>query len=510
MPQTVHMSAAEQSAREREVLDRCIRAIEARGIPASAAEIGRRTGTADGQVRKILNQDRPLRPEFLCRLGQFAGLRVSELFAAIGWLPDNEALPPFSAALAQETQSALEALEQARPFLEQLTRPPQSAPLAAAEALLADELGAERFEARLCQIVSGGRYRTTTNAVGEFRLRDGHRPLPYDQALDLAHAAGVRELPDRAEVAAEPRFWQTDLELRARTCRALDAADEYSWQGGPGHRTWRSAAREWPAHLLVQDVIAGLQQPDAGEPGGPVTAGPIVFIGGRHGAGLAAAFLAQALGRQFVLVRENIDVTRHGHIVGLPVDARRHRTRAWVSIAEHIARRQSEGRPWPAVVLVRAAVFAAADGLRLDSHAARLLSQTSARLVYARMPPAYLDWWAARIEGNFRPGLRDGAAWARRMRSLYGRIEEVLAARREPRDLMLAVPEPASRLEPHDPEIPAEVMDWSARVAWTALCRMEGARLSGSGTAGLRPGRLAGWRELLATDPDAMVPAITS
>jgi transcriptional regulator with XRE-family HTH domain len=184
------MLPVEHSARVQEVLNRCIRAIEARGVPASAAEIARRTGTADGQVRKILNQERPLRPEFLCRLGEFAGLRVSELFATVGWLPENEALPPFSAALAQETNSALEALEQARPLLDQLTRPPQSAPLAAAEALLADERGGDRFEVRLCQVVSGGRYRAATNAVGEFRLRDGHQPLPYGEAVDLAAAAG--------------------------------------------------------------------------------------------------------------------------------------------------------------------------------------------------------------------------------------------------------------------------------------------------------------------------------
>jgi hypothetical protein len=295
----------------------------------------------------------------------------------------------------------------------------------------------------------------------------------------------------------------------ARTCKALNTANEYSWQGGPGHRTWRSAAQEWPAHLLVQDIVAGLQQPETGEPGGPVAAGPIIFIGGRHGTGLAAALLAQALGRQFVLVRENIDVTRHGHIVALPVDAQRHRTRAWISVVEHIARRQAEGHPWRAVVLVRAAAFAAAGGVWLDPYAARLLSETSARLVYAKMPLAYLGWWSTRVEGNYRPGERDGAAWARRMRSLYGQVEEVLAGRREPRDLLLRVPEPRSDLAPHLPEIPTEVMDWTARVAWTALCRMEGARMSGSGTAGLRSGRLADWRELLAADPLAMVPAMS-
>lgn len=210
-----------------------------------------------------------------------------------------------------------------------------------------------------------------------------------------------------------------------------------------------------------------------------------------------------------MLVREDIDVTRHGHVVALPVDAQRHRTRAWSSVVEHIARRQAEGHPWGAVVLARAAAFAAAGGVWLDPYAARLLSETSVRLVYAKMPLAYLGWWSTRGERNYRPGERDDAAWARWMSSLYGYIEEVLAARKGPWDLLLRVPEPRSDLAPHLPEILAEVMDWTTRVAWTALCRMEGARVSGSGTAGLQPGRLADWRELLATDPLAMVPAMS-
>ena len=42
----------------REVIERCLRAIAARGIPATAAEISRRTGVDDGQVRKVLNLGR--------------------------------------------------------------------------------------------------------------------------------------------------------------------------------------------------------------------------------------------------------------------------------------------------------------------------------------------------------------------------------------------------------------------------------------------------------------------
>ncbi|MCW2942251.1 MAG: family transcriptional regulator [Actinomycetia bacterium] len=491
--------------RVKDVFRRCLRAMEARGIPPTAAEIARRTGLDDGQVRKILKCERPVRPGFLRSLGELAGLPVSELFAELDWLPESEVLAPMSATLAGETHAALEALERARPHLDRLTGPALPAPLAAAGALLAVAEGAERFEVRLRQVVSGGRYRTATNGVGEFLLRPGHDALPYAEAAELAAVAGVRDLPSPVEAEADQEYWSVHLELAARTHQALNTGQEYSWQGGPGHRTWRSAAQSWPAHLLVQDLIGGSQQPEAGDPCDRPGLGPIVVLGGRHGTGLAAALLAEALGWQFVLVRENMDVTRHGHVVGVPADARRDRTRAWVSVAGHIERTVSLGRPWKAVVMVRAAAFADTGG----PYAMRLLRDTPAQVVYARVPSAYLAWWAEREAGNFPPGERDGAAWADRTGSLYARLETVLRDRNSPRDLLLRVPEPRADLTPCVPEIPGEVMDWTARVAWTAIRRFgepPGTRL---GPVPLRPGRLSGWRELLAADPLAIVPTLT-
>src|SRR6202035_3277496 len=56
--------------RVKDVFRRCLRAMEARGIPPTAAEIARRTGLDDGQVRKILKCERPVRPGFLRSLGE--------------------------------------------------------------------------------------------------------------------------------------------------------------------------------------------------------------------------------------------------------------------------------------------------------------------------------------------------------------------------------------------------------------------------------------------------------
>jgi transcriptional regulator with XRE-family HTH domain len=493
----------------RDVLDRCLRAIAARGVQASAAEIARRTGVADGQVRKILKLERPLHPAFLRQLAELGGLSVSELFAELGWLPDTEVLSRMPLALASDTNAALEALEQIRPQLERLVRPAPSAPLVAAEAVLADPEGAERFEVRVSQIVSGGRYRTATNAIGEFQLQPGRRPLPYPEAAELAVAAGVREPPPSpAEVDAWPDFWSVRRELAARTHLALNTGQEYSWQGDPGHRTWRAAARAWPTHLLVQDSIAGSPWPQISEQYDRPDLGPIIMIGGRHDTGMAAAMLARALGRQFVLVREHMDVTRHGHVVALPVDARRDRTRAWMSVAQHVEDAALRGRPWRAVVLVRPAAFAG-GGMELDPHATRLLRDTSARVLYVRTPVAYATWWAARMEGNFRPGERDGSAWVARTLAQYAQIEGVLAARDGFWDLLLQVPEPSGELVPQVPEVPAEVVDWTVRVAWTAAVKLGLPIRVRAESVTLRPGRLARWRDRLLGDPHAIVPALT-
>jgi hypothetical protein len=232
-----------------------------------------------------------------------------------------------------------------------------------------------------------------------------------------------------------------------------------------------------------------------------------VVIGGRHGNGLAAALLAEALGRQFVLVRKNIDVTRHGYVRSVPPDAHRDRTGSWISVAQHIARTAESNTPWPTVVLVRPAVFEREGvGQRIHAYALRLLRTTSARIVYARPPAAYLSWWGARIEGNHRPGEHDGSAWAARTGVLYAEVEKVLAERVPGRDLLLRTPDPALPLPSHDPAVPAHVMDSTVRVAWAAIEWL--ARQDGELPHRLRAGDLRTWRHLLAADPDASVPSL--
>jgi transcriptional regulator with XRE-family HTH domain len=487
-----------------EVVNRCLRAMRRRGMPGTAADIGRRLGLNDSTVRKILAGERPLRPEFLRDLGLLAGLPVAGLFQAMDWLPEDERPDPAGAGLTGQIGAALQVIGRALPSMERLGRPGPWAPVAAAQMVLGDEEGAERFDVRLSQIASGTRYRAVTGGVAEFALKPGAVALPYARVEELAEAAGVPWRPSPRYLDGHPEHSAVALELRARTHDLRRDGQEYSWQGGPGHRTWRSAARTWPAHLLVQDPIGGRQLVPAGDTALGDDPRPIVVIGGRHGTGLAAALIAEALGRRFVLVRGDIDVNRHGHV--LSSDGFRDRMNAWMSVAQHITRSSEQGPDWPVVALVRPAAFADGGGRGVHSYAGRLLRTTPARIVYARTPPAYLTWWGSRIEGDHQPGEYDGAAWAACARDLYAGIESVLAGRPAGRDLLVRVPDPAGPLPYDVPGVPDEVMDWTARVAWTAI-EWLGERDRGLRDR-LRPGRLRTWRDRLAADPTAVVPRL--
>ncbi|GIH22246.1 hypothetical protein Aph01nite_05560 [Acrocarpospora phusangensis] len=482
----------------REVLGRCLGALEGQGASVSASAVARRLGRDEGLVRKVLNGERPLRPEFVRDLGVLAGVPVAELFQTLGWLPEDEVLPRAISGLADGLGAALRAFEDAQPYLAGLTVPVPAAPFTAAQVLLGDPAGAERFDVRLAQVVSPGRYRTTTATLAEFSLRPGQEPLPAAEVERLAAVAGISaEHGDRAE------HDRVRLELRARIRAALNDGQEYSWQGDPGHRTWRSAAQRWPTHLLVQDAIGGRQLPAGARPAtwaGPAT---IVMIGGRHGTGPAAALLAEALGWRFVLVRPNLDVTRKGHVLAVPAGATRPRARSWQAVASHIAESYAAGTPWPAVVLVRPAVFGTPE-------AVAALRDTPARVVYARPPAEYLHWWGARIEGDHRPGEYDGAAWAGRVQQRYAELEHHLADRIAGRDLLLRLPAPARELPPHLPELPGEVMDQTVRVAWTALRWLAvDAKDTKDTRDNFLSGRLRGWQTALETDPDALLPRLT-
>ncbi|MEV0391077.1 hypothetical protein [Nonomuraea sp. NPDC050643] len=489
-----------------EIAGRCMRALAARGEPTSMAAIARRLGRDDSLVRRILKGERPIHPDFLRDLGLYAGVPVAELFHTMGWLPESELSAQELAALADEMRRAVGTLEKAEPYLAQLAQPAPAAPVMAAQLLLDDPAAAERFETRLSQVVSGDRYRAATATVAELGPRPGVRALPERELAALA-AASALHVPR----GPHDEFALVRLELRARTRRRLNNGQEYAWQGGAGQRTWRQAARDWPAHLLVQCAISGRQFPAGTVPWTCPEPRTIVMIGGRHGTGVAAALLAEALGWQFVLVRKNILVTRSGRIGAVPIDAVRSRNRSWMAVAEHIARRDAEREPWPAVVLVRPAAFVA-DAGGLSEPEVRALLATPARIVTARPPGAYLRWWGRRIEGDYAPGRHDGESQSRRIAGHYDGLARHLARAERPagHDLFLRVPPPRGTQEEmlpaQVPHLPGEVFDQTVRVAWATLSWLSEVTRT---PIRARPGRLRGWQTRLQADPDAVLPRLS-
>ncbi|MCD0453323.1 hypothetical protein LO762_29690 [Actinocorallia sp. API 0066] len=485
--------------RERAAVAMCLAALQESGVAQSKAEVGRRlarVGRSEDSVRKVLDHRRGLTPEFVRDLATLAGLSVTEVFGVLGWLPEREIRDNALTDLAHTMNRAVQALNEV-PDLSDLADPAPSAPLAATRALLADPEGQERFEARLFQIISGGRYRTATNAVAEFRLRDGVPPLPHADLARLVAAAGFAEPPVPGDEHAAVRW-----ELRARTRAALRRGQEPSWQGGAAHRTWRAAAETWPGHLLVQDSIAGQQRPIDPSPLGVDDLDTLIVVGGRESGAQAGALLAEALGWQFVLVRPDIDLTPGGRVRTPSPRLRMARTDVWIRVAEHIARRESG--PWRTVVLLRPGALAR-DGAGPHPYAAELLERTPAPILYLRPPAEYLTWWATRSAGNHDPGALDARALADRLAAAHQTVEEILRRRGGHADLLLRLPEPARPLEPHRPEVPAEVFDASVRAAWTAAHWLRGRGLE---LRSPRPGTLARWRDALARDPDARLPTL--
>lgn len=82
-----------RSAAEHEVVARCKRAMLARSLSDTAADVGRRLDMEPATVRKLFNGSRHLTPEFVRDLGQLAGEPVAELHRMLGWIPAAEVLP---------------------------------------------------------------------------------------------------------------------------------------------------------------------------------------------------------------------------------------------------------------------------------------------------------------------------------------------------------------------------------------------------------------------------------
>lgn len=470
----------DDTAATRQFITQCLDILRDQRRPVGAAALGQALGVAEGTMRGYLTGTTGSVPAGLCvELGRLAQIPAHDVLRALGLLPPGPAEPPPAPALG--------------------------APLHAVRALLDDPEGAERFTAHTFRISSGRRYRCPSHEVAHFTLNPGKDPLPLDDAERLARLAAVEGRPPAQAVHRDPDYWSVRLELRARVQSVLRSAGEHSWQGDPGTGQWnRLTTGDGRApQVLVQDPLAGTST-------GPVTAPDgrlptLLFVGGRQLVGTAAALLAEALGRQYVLVRSLTEVTPDGLLVPVRRDLVTGRTTAWTSVAAHIREQHLGGTPWPAVVVVRPYAFATPGGL--DDIALTHLRHTPARIVFCRPSPAMLAWWARRQErvaGRTRYHVPSRAAETGRT---LDAVAAVLAERADPDDLSLRLPEPHrdhDDVPDHGPEFPAAVADLQARIAWWVLRSITDTDPTALPRQLVRTSRLAEWSQLLAADPRAL------
>ena len=488
----------DQKAALGRAMDRLRIAYEARGERVPFARLAGHFDVSEHTVRSWISARRRVDPEIMRDLARGVALNPTELFVLAGWLEEAElsrseaaAEPDRSADSAAEAWSARHGV----------------AGHAVVHLLDQPELAA-RFTATVSKVVTRGRYPLATDTVVEFRPRPGFTPLPWAQARRQAQLENTEWEPDPELLRAYPDHCATALELMTAFNPALRDYGQFTWQGDPESAVWRETAAEWPAHLLVQDVVAGISRPAAPDPWLPDFVRPLLVIGGRYSSGLSAALLAQGLGWQFAVVhsgtvfgpRGEAGTVRRAHDSGPRL--------AWSDAAEHVRKRVRPGaQPWPCVLLVRPQSFLDPSG-RPDEGALEQLRRTPARILYARPDRAHLDWWTAR-ETNMswrRSYAPDARRWLVRLLEAQRAIESVLRDRSgEALDDVRALPAPAAPLDPaagHAAVLPPALVDGQARLAWQVVRRLSAVeRHRGRPLAErLKPGPLASWRADLAAD----------
>ncbi|HEY3867973.1 MAG TPA: hypothetical protein VGM10_06465 [Actinocrinis sp.] len=443
----------------------------ATGGELTRAAIAKHFSASQETVRSWLTGRRRPAPEVVRDLARLATVSPVEAFLDLGWLDEAD--------LALHSTGRRGAWAAAGDFSDlAVGAASPSAPEAAARAMLRDETMRRRYTVELSTVESRGVYPLTTDVVAQIRLRPGAAEPGLEDAQLKARLARVVGGPGEALTAREPGFCAVRLELSAFLAAPTRWSGQYSWQGEPGSRTWRRFASHWPAHILVQDVISAVSRDAAPDPWSARDTRPLIFIGGRYSAGIAAALTAEGLGWQYVLVHSGASIGRAGTVAATRRDWLHGPAEAWSEASEHIRERTATNDPWYAVLAVRPHSFIAPDG-GADLSALEQLRRCPARVVYVRPSEAVLDWWTARQVGLSPDGEYADAAAAHReqLRLAFARIERTLAERaagggagRE--DLVLAQPEPEQKdegFDPYRPELPERLVDDQVRLAWQVV-----------------------------------------
>jgi hypothetical protein len=465
---TTNRQETEQVRRVRAMAQRVEQAYErAHGKPLTRAQIALEFNVSDETARSWMAGRRPLGPDVVLGLARLARLNPAELYVELGWLGEPDLAHYAAGRVASADTGDL------------LSEVP-GAPLVAARALFGDPVMRGRFSVHLTTLEAGTAYPTTTDAVARFALREDAEPLPPAAAEAEARVARIVATPSRALLEREPAYCSVRLELAAFLAGPLRWCGQYTWQGEPGSRTWRPFTPDWPAQILVQDIVSGVSRQGAAEPWTARTVRPLVFIGGRYSTGMAASFAAQGLGWQYLLVHSGASIDAAGQVAHTRRDWGTGPAEAWSEAAAHLRERAVGGSPWPVVLSVRPQSFLTAAG-EPDHSALEQLRRCEARVVYVRPRAATLEWWTRRQIGLSPDGeyAREAVRARRRLLTAFAEIERALELRGKPDrrgdegDLMLYQPDASASeseaWDPYRPEPPDELVDGQVRLAWQAL-----------------------------------------
>ncbi len=438
---------------------------ETRRGPITDEALSIQLGVSVGALRSYMCGRTMPKPSVLRALAELAGVRVSRVYAEMGWLPAHEVSAVRQPDLTTQLETTKAAVAKLSESLDGLpSEDAGGAALLAAAAVLGDQQAATRFQVQLRALEAGERCPVVTTLLAEFTPCGTATPLEDAELTARALAVGLRPAR-RARCDADGsdsgsvghRLYRMELEVV--TAEALSRAGDFSWQGEPGTTLWKPVSQRWPTHLLVQHVLTG-QPFNERRPWASTDGLPVVVIGADYSIGATAALLARALGWRYVPVT-SATAFDSGRLVRAQALAPANRRRqGWSAAVRRAGTLTDPADPWPVVMLVKPYIFGDQDVY--DEATRLLLRDVRAHVVYARPSAAHLGWWARRRQLTALDA-RPADAWKADMDRALACVEEVLeersAALGPEHDLRLRLAPLSPAPDADDPSFPDQLSD---------------------------------------------------
>lgn len=169
------------------------RQAETRHGPLTDEALAERLGVSPGALRSYTTARTMPKPATVRALAELAGIRVTRVYAELGWLPGHEVPHVHQPDLLTQLETTKEAVSRLTETLDGI--PSEStgrAAVLASAAVLDDAQAGPRFQVRLRALEAGGRCPVVTTVVAEFTPQDTARPRDLPELQARALAAGLR------------------------------------------------------------------------------------------------------------------------------------------------------------------------------------------------------------------------------------------------------------------------------------------------------------------------------